>query len=378
MRNRKTLFSSLFIALFLCTIPQIFAADLYVSNASGNDGNNGSSWGLAKKTIMAAVTAASSGDNILIEGGTYQEQVVFGNKSLTVTGSLSSAGGVGARTVINAPAWANITSYTLASDLTWTGSGKLSSTTIKPIVFVNATSDAWTINIKGIDINGTTAGMAEASSEVFVGLAHRWALGTIGGSGANYIEVRNIKPTDANTVASNNTAGILFLTRSKPTLEYARVHNYRNIGIGVIGYSFAGTPSIIADQPYPTIQDCIVTGENGGTTDNSENAIQTGILVTNGAQAVIRRSHIHGNRSQNALAGRYAYGIFLNDARTVLIGDNSTKANGNVISDNEIALHVKVSTTSLSASLYTVKFKVFDFIVKYPSLDCQPFSKSRL
>ena len=101
MRNRKTLFSSLFIALFLCTIPQIFAADLHVSNASGNDGNDGSSWGLAKKTIMAAVTAASSGDNILIEGGTYQEQVVFGNKSLTVTGSLNSGG---TRTVINAGA----------------------------------------------------------------------------------------------------------------------------------------------------------------------------------------------------------------------------------------------------------------------------------
>jgi len=351
MRNRKTLFSSLFIALFLCTIPQIFAADLYVSNASGNDANDGSSWGSAKKTIMAAITASSSGDNINIEGGTYQEQVVIGNKSLNITGSLNSGG---ARTVINAPAWGSMTAYTLASDLTWTGAGKLSGTSIKPIVFVNATSASWTININGIDINGSTAGMQESDTEIFAGLAHRFALGTIGGAGANYIEVRNIKPT-LNTNAQNNTAGVLFLTRSKPTLQYARIHNYRNVGIGVIGYSTSNLIGIREDQPYPTIQDCIVTGENGGTTSASEDAIQSGILIANGGHCLVRRSHIHGNRSAAAGGNRLAYGIYLYDARTVLVGDNVVKANGNVIEDNEMALYVRVETSSLPATLYTFK-----------------------
>ena len=351
MRNRKTLFSSLFIALFLCTIPQIFAADLHVSNASGNDGNDGSSWGLAKKTIMAAVTAASSGDNILIEGGTYQEQVVFGNKSLTVTGSLNSGG---TRTVINAPAWGSMTAYPLPSDLVWNGLGKLSGTSIKPIVFVNATSASWTININGIDINGSTAGMQQTDSEIFTGLAHRFALGTIGGTGANYIEVRNIKPT-LNSNALNNTAGILFLTRSKPTLQYARVHNYRNVGIGVIGYSTSNTIPIREDQPYPTIQDCIVTGENGGTSSASEDAIQAGILIANGGHCLVRRSHIHGNRSAASGGNRLAYGIYLNDARTVLVGDNVVKENGNVIEDNEMAIYVRVITSSLPATLYTFR-----------------------
>ncbi|MCE2754462.1 MAG: hypothetical protein LW818_00480, partial [Ignavibacteriae bacterium] len=91
MRNRKTLFSSLFIALFLCTI-QAFAADWYVSDATGNNGNNGNSWVTAKKTIMAAVVASSTGDNILIEGGTYQEQVVIGDKSLNIIGSQNGGG----------------------------------------------------------------------------------------------------------------------------------------------------------------------------------------------------------------------------------------------------------------------------------------------
>jgi len=349
MRNRKTLFSSLFIALFLCTI-QSFAADWYVSDASGNNGNNGSSWGTAKKTIMAAVTASSTGDNIYIEGGTYQEQVVIGDKSLSIFGSQNGAG----RTIITSPAWGIMTTYALSSDLTWNGAGKLTSTDLKPIVFVNPSSDSYTINITGIDIDGSTAVMPENGTEVFAGLAHKYALGTIGGSASNYIEVRNIRPT-SNTNAENNTVGVLFLTRSKPTFQNARIYNYRNIGIGIIGYSTSSLQSVREDQPYPTIQDCIVTGEDGGTTSASEDAIQAGIVVANGGHASIRRNHIHGNRSGFAGGNRIAYGLYTNDARTLLIGDNSVKANGNVISDNEMAIYVKVITTSLSASLYTFR-----------------------
>lgn len=350
MRNRKTLFSSLFIALFLCTI-QAFAADWYVSDATGNNGNNGNSWVTAKKTIMAAVVASSTGDNILIEGGTYQEQVVIGDKSLNIIGSQNGGG----RTIIAAPAWGTMTTYSLPSDLVWNGAGKLTGTDLKPIVFVNPSSDSYTINITGVDIDGSTAVMPQNGTEVFAGLAHKYALGTIGGSGANYIEVRNIRPT-SNTNAENNTVGVLFLTRSKPTLQNTRIYNYRNIGIGIIGYSTSSLQSVREDQPYPTIQDCIVTGEDGGTTDNSVDAIQAGIVVANGGHAAIRRNHIHGNRSGNAGGLRIAYGIYTNDARTLLIGDNSVKANGNVISDNEMAIYVRVLTTSLSASLYTFRY----------------------
>jgi hypothetical protein len=350
MRNRKTLFSSLFIALFLCTI-QAFAADWYVSDATGNNGNNGNSWGTAKKTIMAAVTASSTGDNIFIEGGTYQEQVVIGDKSLNIVGSQNGGG----RTIIASPAWGVMTTYSLPSDLVWTGAGRLTGTDLKPVVFVNPSSNSYTINITGVDIDGSTAVMPENGTEVFAGLAHKYALGTIGGSGANYIEVRNIRPT-SNTNAENNTVGVLFLTRSKPTLQNTRIYNYRNIGIGIIGYSTSSLQSVREDQPYPTIQDCIVTGEDGGTTDNSVDAIQAGIVVANGGHAAIRRNHIHGNRSGNAGGLRIAYGIYTNDARTLLIGDNSVKANGNVISDNEMAIYVRVLTTSLSASLYTFRY----------------------
>ena len=349
MKNRKTLFSSLFIALFLCTIQSAFAATWYVSNA-GNNANDGSSWATAKQTIMAAVTASASGDVINIQGGTYAEQVVIGNKSLSLVGSQNGGG----RTIIVPPDFTLMTSYSLPTALVWNGAGKMSSTTVKPIVFANATSASTVINMKGIDIDGTSANMSEASTDIFVGLLYRYAQGTIGGSGADYIEVTDIKPT-ANTNSLNNTAGILFLTRSKPTLQYARVNNYRNIGIGIVGESTSSLQAIREEQPYPTIQDCIVTGENGGTTSASEDAIQAGILVANGGHGTIRRSHIHGNRSTNAGGLRLAYGLYFNDARTVLVGDNSTKTNGNIIHDNEMAIYVNVITTSLSASLYTFK-----------------------
>lgn len=173
MRNRKTLFSSLFIALFLCTIPQIFAANLYVSNASGNDAFGGTSWGDAKKTIMAAVTASVSGDVINIEGGTYAEQVVIGNKSLSLVGSQNGGG----RSIIVPPDFTLMTSYSLPTALIWNGAGKMSSTTVKPIVFANATSASTVINMKGIDIDGTSANMSEASTDIFVGLLYRYAQG---------------------------------------------------------------------------------------------------------------------------------------------------------------------------------------------------------
>lgn len=46
------------------------AADIYVS-PSGDDANNGSNWGVAKKTIQAAVNAAVPGDQVWVTNGTY-------------------------------------------------------------------------------------------------------------------------------------------------------------------------------------------------------------------------------------------------------------------------------------------------------------------
>ncbi|MFM6396578.1 MAG: hypothetical protein ACKPFF_07820, partial [Planktothrix sp.] len=95
--------------------------------------------------------------------------------------------------------------------------------------------------------------------------------------------------------------------------------------------------------------------ETAVSASSSEDYIQTGIMIANGANAVIRRNHIHGNRSGNNSDTRFAYGIYTNDARTILVGDNSVKSNGNIISDNEIALYVRVPTSSISTNGYTIR-----------------------
>lgn len=46
-------------------------AVLYVNSSTGDDGNSGLSWGMAKKNIQAAIDVASSGDEIWAAAGTY-------------------------------------------------------------------------------------------------------------------------------------------------------------------------------------------------------------------------------------------------------------------------------------------------------------------
>jgi pectin methylesterase-like acyl-CoA thioesterase len=43
----------------------------------GDDGNDGSTWDLAKQTVSAAITAASSGDEIWVKAGTYNELITL-------------------------------------------------------------------------------------------------------------------------------------------------------------------------------------------------------------------------------------------------------------------------------------------------------------
>lgn len=49
----------------------VTTGNYYVDGTNGNDSNSGTSLGAAKKTISAAVTAASSGNTIIVRGGTY-------------------------------------------------------------------------------------------------------------------------------------------------------------------------------------------------------------------------------------------------------------------------------------------------------------------
>ncbi|MCE5323028.1 hypothetical protein LLG46_06910 [bacterium] len=57
----------------------VWATTYYVSASSGNDNNAGTSWALAKATVQAAITAASSGDQVWVKNGFYQEAITLKN-----------------------------------------------------------------------------------------------------------------------------------------------------------------------------------------------------------------------------------------------------------------------------------------------------------
>jgi len=75
MRKDKLMKKFIAIILLFFAVP-VLAADLYVSK-TGNDANDGSSWQEAKLTVQAAIDAASSGDEIDVNSGTYNESVTL-------------------------------------------------------------------------------------------------------------------------------------------------------------------------------------------------------------------------------------------------------------------------------------------------------------
>lgn len=77
----------------LCTAALCASATIRYVSPSGNDANNGTSWATAKATIMAALGASSSGDEVYVAAGTYNETVTVKN-GVNIRGGYNAASGV--------------------------------------------------------------------------------------------------------------------------------------------------------------------------------------------------------------------------------------------------------------------------------------------
>ena len=350
-RNLIRLFTMAFVLL---SSTSVFAVDWYVKT-TGNNGNSGASWATAFLTISQAVVSSNNGDIIYVEGGTYIEQVEIENKTLTIQGSQNAGAGV-SRTVIKAPAWGTMTSKTDGTNLNWITGDKIESSTFNAVVFVNANTNTTEVYLKGIDVNGDNQ-LDQTGTTMFFGIAFKTAVGGIGGSASDSVRVFNVKSAAAVNNAKNLGMGVVFFGKAAPVMSHVRIYDYRNAGVAVLGNSTSSLSSTVANQPNPTIEDNVITGSNfSGTT--SENFIQAGILIANGGRSTTRRNLIWKNRCGTAdyATGRFAYGIYCYDARSNTIGDvSSSKSNGNLITDNEIGLYVRITTTAIPTSVYTIR-----------------------
>ena len=83
-----------FFVLTLCTAALcVSAANHYVSQANGNDNNDGLSWAKAKKTITKGFSACADGDTLFIAAGSYNERVTIkAGKYVSMIGGYSSDG----------------------------------------------------------------------------------------------------------------------------------------------------------------------------------------------------------------------------------------------------------------------------------------------
>ena len=336
-----------------------FAVNFYVKT-TGNNASVGTGWGTAFQTISYAISRSNNGDIIYVEGGTYTEQLEI-VKAISIIGSQNAGSGI-SRTVIKAPAWNTMTSITDGTNLNWTGADKIQSSTFNAVIYVNASTNTTAIYLKGIDVNGDNQ-LSQAGTTMFFGIAFKTAVGGIGGSVGDSVTVYNVKSADAVSNAKNLGVGVVFFGKAAPTMSHVRIYDYRNAGIAVLGSSTSSLSSTVANQPNPTIQDNVITGSNfSGTT--SEDFIQAGILIANGGRSTTRRNLIWKNRcgTTNYVHGRFAYGMFLYDARANTIGDvSSTKSNGNLITDNEIGLYVRITTSTIPTSQYTIRQNVIAY-----------------
>ena len=86
----------LFFLLTLCTATLCAsAANHYVSQATGNDSNDGTSWANAKKTIAKGFSACADGDTLFVAAGTYNERVtVTTGHFVSIMGGYDAATGM--------------------------------------------------------------------------------------------------------------------------------------------------------------------------------------------------------------------------------------------------------------------------------------------
>lgn len=345
MRNKSSLMIIASMVFFLLGWNVGEAATWWVTK-SGNDANTGNSIAASKLTIQAMINSGSvvNGDVIEIGSGTYTEQIIISSKSITLRGRGKDS------TIIQSPTWGSMTIYDQTTLLYWNVSNianSLLTSQFKPVIYVDAASNSYTVNIYGIKVNGNTEAPV-TPTENFIGIMYKNAQGTVGNSNdTGKVWVTNIKGAGGTTENNRFGFGIMCIGTANPLIQHSTFQGYQNAAVASIGRSLSST--LTSQMPYPTVADCNITGVTQNNT-----TWYSGIMSAFGGKVKAQRNIVRAHR--NSGGGFVPSGLLIYDGRDALIGSNSVKNDGNIITDNEWGLNIIVTNSIIGTpSLYTIK-----------------------
>ena len=204
-------------------------------------------------TIQEAIDAANSGDTILVNDGTYDEQLTI-NKNLTIQGTSSSA-------VIKPSSQTKLTNIFTAPWLT-------NSRNLAPIIAANVTAPSNVI-LRNLKIDGSNVATVPSGADFVVGILYLETGGTI-----DMLNVTNIMQQD-----STYGSGIYAASetnRATVEINETSITNFRGNGIESCG---GGVNNLNLN-----IDNNFIYGR--GQTGTGD-AVQNGILITEGCSATI-------------------------------------------------------------------------------------------
>ncbi len=370
MKKRSSILIALFCAVLLGMVSPSFAATWYVNTATGNDANSGVNAtdvpvGTGpKKTIQAMVNGTlASGDIISIAAGTYNEQVVITDKSITLQGA-----GVGS-TIIQPAAWAGLSTYSDATNIVWTGAtqGRLPGNSFRPVIYVNASNTNFTVNIKGLTVDGNS--VQTGTTDFLVGIMYKNAQGRVGGTATSVcgpydVSIINCRRTGAPGAADTTLVGfgVAAMGNSVVNVTNCLINNFQNAAVLSLGRT---TNTLNRNlQPNPVVEYCRITGFTRNTAANTgasygTSGINAGYMAVFGGRGTVRYNFIDGCTNTGNGIGA---GIALVDAFTHTIGGNN-RSFANTVTANEVGLYFErqVVPTGLFPPTFTIQNNTFAY-----------------
>jgi hypothetical protein len=253
----------------------------YVSAIKGDNANNGRSWATAKKTISAAVTAATSGYQIWVDNATYQENVTL-KEGVSLYGGFSGTEATIEQRVANNKTtllrYRFIQNTTFNTPIVVDG---FTITTVSNDIILNHcnlenssfTNNTGSITISDSDItdcsftgnaaislsNGSVANSTISNNSNVVALSGI-TMNTTATSNNAYLSVASNSTLNSCTVTNNTSYGVYLLSNNSSVIN-CKIQNNGSVGVyarggSIIGCLITGNFGVNSTWMYNSTSDC--------------------------------------------------------------------------------------------------------------------------